>query len=352
MALSPKTIPIKTNMTANRPTITAYCLDWHITTSSAFHELLVKPLAPYADIRLTAWDGKSHLPAPAPHETTIFCQLPPTEHWLAHHTSRVIWIPMADAIFYPDNIKEHPSVRIVAFSQPVVHMANSLGLPVLRLQYFVNPDLSPIASFANERVLLYWNRTGFFHKRFLLALCRALAVNRLLFRAILDPRIPQYKQYELPDRVGRMRIETYHQLTNHDDYLALLNRANLFIAPRKIEGVGIAFLEAMARGCCVIGYNGVTMNEYIQHGYNGILVNPVDHPIYFILYRLVNKLSWKIRGKPIPIPLLTTWQNWRKIKQLDIPQLGANARQSMADGYKQWIASIPAYAQFVLHGSN
>ncbi|MCL4255131.1 MAG: glycosyltransferase [Anaerolineae bacterium] len=341
-------------MTNNRPTITAYCLDWHITTSSAFMELLVKPLAPYADVRLTAWDGQSDLPAPAPDETTIFCQLPPTENWLARYQSLVIWIPMADAIFYPPNMKNHPSVRVVAFSQSVEKMAQDLGLPYLRMQYYVNPDLFTPVSFEQERVLLYWNRTGLFQKRFLLRLCKALRVHRLIFRGILDPRIPLQKGYDLPARVGDMVIETYRELTSHEDYLSLLKRANIFIAPRKVEGVGIAFLEAMASGCCVIAYNEITMNEYIQHGQNGLLFDVVDKHtrwkgrVHEFVYRVLNKLSWEIRRKPTRYPQLTTFQNWRMIAQTDVAQLGANARNSMRDGYARWIANIPAYADFVL----
>lgn len=339
-------------MTNNRPVITAYCLEWHVTISSAFHELLVKPLAPYADIRLTAWDGKSELPTPMPDETVIFCQLPPTQYWLTHYHNPIIWIPMADALYHPANMKNHPSVRVVAFSSVVEKMAMELGLEVIRLMYYPNPDEFIPTTFEGERTMLYWNRTGLFYKAFIMQLCRVLQIDMLIFRSQIDPRIDQSAYYELPKQIGRTRVETHATLTSYEEYQMLLRRTHIFIAPRRIEGVGVAFLEAMASGCCVIAYDDVTMNEYIQHGYNGILFKGADNPISSILYRLVNKLSWKIRGKPIPIPLLTTRQNWRKIQQLDIAQLGANARQSMVDGYKRWIASIPAYAEFVLHGSN
>lgn len=341
-------------MTDSRPVITAYCLDWHITTSSAFMELLVKPLALYADIRLVAWDGQQDLPAPKPDEITLFCQLAPPQHWLATYSAPVVWIPMADSILYPANLKNHPAVRVVAFSTPIQQLAQDLGLPYLRMRYFLNPDLFTPASFDAERVLLYWNRTGFFYKAFLLQLCAMLRVNRLIFRDILDPRIPKRKHYTLPTQVGEMLVEAHHTLTTHDEYLSLLNRANIFIAPRKLEGVGITFLEAMARGCCVIAYDHPTMNEYIRHGENGLLFG-AGNPrtgwagrITNLLYRAFNKLSWQFRHRPIPRPALTMRQNWDEIRRADVVQLGANARQSMREGYAQWINSLPQYAQFVL----
>jgi hypothetical protein len=340
-------------MTTPRPRITAYCLDWHITTSSAFMELLVNPLAPYADIRLTAWDGHADLPIPPADEITIFCQLPPTEKWLEACVSPVVWIPMADAIYYPPNIDHHPHVRIVAFSEIAKKTADRLGLPVFPIRYYVNPEKFPPASFDGERVMLYWNRTGLFYRRFLIRLCRVMRINRLIFRSAIDPRVDESAYYELPAHSGITEIETHPTLTSHADYLALLNRANIFIAPRKVEGVGIAFLEAMARGCCVIAYDGVTMNDYIQHGKNGILIPAVSPKramawrVYQVMYRILNKLSWKIRKQPYLPPFLTMIQDWRELASADIAQLGANARQSMSDGYAQWLQALPQYADFM-----
>ena len=39
------------------------------------------------------------------------------------------------------------------------------------------------------------------------------------------------------------------------------------------EGIGQAFLEAMARGQCVVAADNGTMNEYVQHGVTGLLYN-------------------------------------------------------------------------------
>ncbi|TWB67816.1 glycosyl transferase family 1 [Nitrospirillum amazonense] len=60
---------------------------------------------------------------------------------------------------------------------------------------------------------------------------------------------------------------------NKADLLAAMHRCNVFIAPRPSEGIGMAFLEAMARGCCVIAHDLPTHNEYILNWVNGILFN-------------------------------------------------------------------------------
>lgn len=47
----------------------------------------------------------------------------------------------------------------------------------------------------------------------------------------------------------------------------------IYIAPRFAEGIGMAFLEALAAGKCVIAHDNATMNEYIEDGKSGILVD-------------------------------------------------------------------------------
>ena len=58
---------------------------------------------------------------------------------------------------------------------------------------------------------------------------------------------------------------------SREDYLRSLAGRNVFVAPRRYEGIGMAFLEAMAMGMCVVAENQSTANEYILSGENGIL---------------------------------------------------------------------------------
>lgn len=56
-------------------------------------------------------------------------------------------------------------------------------------------------------------------------------------------------------------------------YLKAMSECGVFVAPRRLEGIGLGFLEAMAMGKCVVANNAATMNEYICDGQNGILVD-------------------------------------------------------------------------------
>lgn len=88
------------------------------------------------------------------------------------------------------------------------------------------------------------------------------------------------------------------------DFFQVLKLANVFIAPRLSEGIGLALLEAMAQGQCVIAHSASTHNEYIQDGKNGLL---------FTLHDL----------SPIDLSTAAT--------------LGKKARESIKVGFQNWI---------------
>jgi len=99
------------------------------------------------------------------------------------------------------------------------------------------------------------------------------------------------------------------------DFFNILDRANIFFAPRRAEGIGQSFLEAMARGQCVIAPDNGTMNEYILHGVNGLLYDP-EHPAPLDFSRFA--------------------------------ELGEAARRSVAIGYQRWIAAEDHLEEFIL----
>lgn len=66
-----------------------------------------------------------------------------------------------------------------------------------------------------------------------------------------------------------------------EDFENILNKSNVYFTPRMEEGIGQSFLEAFARGQCVVAPNNGTMNEYIQDGFTGLLydheeIKPLD----------------------------------------------------------------------------
>lgn len=100
------------------------------------------------------------------------------------------------------------------------------------------------------------------------------------------------------------------------DYAACLAQANVFIAPRVAEGIGMALLEAMAQGKLVLAHDAPTNSEYISSWQNGILFNK-DH-------------------EPSPICI------WPVAERL-----GRMAWRTVVEGRRQWLAAHPAIIEWI-----
>jgi glycosyltransferase involved in cell wall biosynthesis len=321
--------------------LSAYCLDWHVTASDAFRKLLVEPLAGEVDVVLRPWDGES-LADPMPDRPTIFCQLPPPASVLQQPTGQAVWVPMWDhAARLGRNWWESlPSwLRVVAFSSGVEGLARAAGLRTLRLRYFVAPSELVPARWDDGPVVSYWNRTGLVGPRFLEEFCAAIGARELLFREQVDPFIRANAAYALPDRVGGAAVTRLEPLSR-EEFLRVTERANVVVAPRAREGVGLVLLEAMTRGCCVFAFDAPTMNEYVTSGRNGVLLG---NPLW-------SRMVFNRRWAGTDGYALTHHRRWSRIASLDLERLGRRARSDHIEGHREWLASLPRYRDFLLGG--
>jgi Glycosyltransferase len=71
---------------------------------------------------------------------------------------------------------------------------------------------------------------------------------------------------------------------NKKDYIKFVKYSDVFISPRKQEGIGMSFLEAMSLGKYIVAINDSTMNEYILNRKIGLLISNETSKInsYFI----------------------------------------------------------------------
>lgn len=334
-----------------------FCQEWHVTTSGAFRNLLFEPLEPHARLNLRPWDRTANslgdLPTLAAAGPAIFCQAPPPRELAELPGARVAWVPMWDEVrTYHETVWAAlpRTVRIVAFSRAVANLTTAMGFPTLALQYFVDPKRVEPASWSDGPVLYYWNRTGLFGPSFLARLCRSLGATRLLFRGQLDPRVSPNASYRLPSRLGGAAVTEVPATLPRDEYLRLVSSANVFLAPRACEGVGLMLLEALAWGQAAFACDVPAMNEYITHGEDGVLLRLA--PPSNGARRSHKRLGWLGARKPVERPnadlVPATRQDWKTIAALDLQALGRQARQRHEVGFKTWNARIPELARFLL----
>ena len=110
---------------------------------------------------------------------------------------------------------------------------------------------------------------------------------------------PQAKKPGLPtrDEISLHNITISTWFKDKKDLDEILRRTNVYFTARLREGIGQSFLEAFARGQCVVAPDEGTMNEYITHGVNGFLYNV--HNIHPIDFTRASELGRQARGDAV-----------------------------------------------------
>jgi len=104
--------------------------------------------------------------------------------------------------------------------------------------------------------------------------------------------------------VARHNISTSTWFENKDELIDVIEKANVYFAPRPGEGIGQSFLEAMARGQCVVSPDQGTMNEYVTHGINGLLYDHTQpEPLDFSQSSLLGQAAYQ--------SVVTGYRAWR-----------------------------------------
>ena len=316
--------------------------------SPAFKKALIDPLKAYqVEIDIVEHGTLDWCKVARKQPLVFFDRQPPVEV-LRIPDVRIVWIPMWEAHSrkpqrWWNGWARYP-IRFISFSRHLTQIARKAGIPVLDVQYFDDPhELAPV-SWKNELNVFYWNRAGLLNKRQIISLCHALQIDHFYYRPTLDHYVPKSTQFSLPERVGNTQVHTVPHFESQKEYLAVLAKANLYIAPRWFEGIGLTFLEAMASGCVVLANNAPTMNEYIVNGETGIFLPYNWHLRYLIRFK--SKLEQKLGlDYPAPSPLIR--YDWTRLLNHDLSQIGANARKASEEGRKRYLDSVGSMIDFI-----
>lgn len=230
----------------------------------------------------TCWeDGRCvdvHRLNATPYHAIIFWQSTYDHRYLARlHCTNILIVPMLDDLLAnthtPFYWRQFPACKFIAFSTTLAKRLEADGLSVLQLRYFPPPGPPPGAP---TRRALFWYRTARLGWETVRRLIPPGYFDEIVIHHAPDPGEPPLQISDEEQRRYRIRITEWFE--HKSDYLDLLGRCDLFFAPRPDEGIGLAFLEAMAAGVCVACVDRPTMNEYVTHEENGWLYDP-KHPL-------------------------------------------------------------------------
>lgn len=232
-------------------------------------------------------------------------------------TAQMIWAPMYDG--YDKSFalwKYLPilGIKILALSKALHKKAIGFGAESIYSKYCPDPNDFNLSIPQNGRHIFFWER-GEIEFKDIKKIITPNEVDSFIYRINLDPSYHPKTLSEEDRKIFHVEIYASDYLPK-ENYLNLLSRANVFIAPRKKEGIGLSFLEAMAAGQCVIAHDDATMNEYIINGKNGILVD---------------------YNQPTPQSLE------------NISAMGKTAREDMVRGHQEWSEAESKIINFILN---
>ncbi|NCB25621.1 MAG: glycosyltransferase [Bacteroidia bacterium] len=189
---------------------------------------------------------------------------------------------------------------VVSFCSRVTDFAKKHGVKnVLDVKFFPDPNQYKNMR-GDPRILLLWER-GQIDFTLVKGLFAPGDMKEIILLRHPEEKISHATISEEELASYNVRIVEIEYLPR-DRFLETLRSAGTIIAPRKREGIGMVFLEAMAMRKCVLAHHDATMNEYIKHRSNGFLFN-ADRPKRIVL----DDLLYIYNNIPDPKSLHERW---------------------------------------------
>lgn len=216
----------------------------------------------------------------------------------------IVWAPMYDNLrldrFFWRQIK-FSNIRIIAFSEKIKNLCEFYEIPYIFSQYYIKPAESRKVSNKNKINIFFWYR-GYIEIKDWIHLFEPGQV-KIVCLEILDPK---KKSQQISNNIIKnydVTVEKKLFLKKYD-YLNYVKNCDVFVCPRKAEGIGMSIVEALSLGKYLIGYKNNTMNEYIINNKIGFLFNSdtkdkvnISNIYKYFDYRVLNAnnkyLQWK-----------------------------------------------------------
>ena len=228
--------------------------------------------------------------------------------------AKLIWVPMYDSIvgkgesFWME--LSTVSIKIISFSRKISEIAEKNAINAMSVQYFFNPEnFGKVEDYSGKRIF-FWQRMKFSFED-----VKKIIGDQKIDQCILklDPDPGYEAVFPSKEDIEKYNIKIIQSTLLKDKYLNLLKESNIFISPRRFEGIGMSFIEAMSMGMAVVAIDNPTMNEYINNE-NGYLFD-----------------SKKVR----------------EIGLVSFQQKGINARRTCKQGYSRWKADQKMVSNFI-----
>ena len=204
-------------------------------------------------------------------DVIVYWEFLPSRFRIAEPGKRCVFVPMYDNEWgsrWQWRRIADSGMSVLSFCGRITEHARRCGVKnLLDVRFALPPSPAP----GNPRIAVLWDRgqVGLDQVRKLFApgdLDKLIVVRRPSGGKPPEP---------IPDEAHEpYRIELHEgDYLPDEEYRALLAEPGVYIAPRFTEGIGLSFLEALAAGKIVVAHRDATMDESMEDGVNGCLVD-------------------------------------------------------------------------------
>ena len=184
---------------------------------------------------------------------------------------KIMWAPMYDALNFRNSFLKsifwkqisNLGIKVLEFSDKITQSIETEEIDSLKLNYFIKPNFSSSIDQQMKLNIFFWDR-GRIKIDDWLHLFDQEEINEIVYFPQPDPGM------KIANNDNLIKKKNYNinlidkKFLPKSEYLSLFEKCNVFIAPRKKEGIGITIVEAISKGMFVVGYNDSTMNEYVS----------------------------------------------------------------------------------------
>ena len=184
---------------------------------------------------------------------------------------KIMWSHMYDALnfrnfFFKSIFWKQISnlgIKVLEFSNKITESIGTEEIDSLKLNYFIKPNFSSSIDQQIKLNIFFWDR-GRIKIDDWLHLFDQEEINQIVYFPQPDPGM------KIVNNDNLIKNKNYNinlidkKFLPKSEYLSLFEKCNVFIAPRKKEGIGITIVEAISKGMFIVGYNDSTMNEYVS----------------------------------------------------------------------------------------
>ena len=166
---------------------------------------------------------------------------------------------------------KYTNIKILCFSKKIKLHADKLGCQNIGLKYFIRPKEMGVKTPQKTLNIFFWYRNDLKLSDWI-GLFDLNKINKIIYFDCPDPG----RKSEEFDKItlDKYKIEFVKKsFLPHTQYIEYVKNCDVFISPRKQEGIGMGFLEAISLGKYIVSNDDSTMNEYITDRKIGFLIN-------------------------------------------------------------------------------